>query len=178
MYGAASIHSELKANTLFSVHNLISDTMFNEFQLITCRNVFIYFETLLQEKILAPLHFMTEIKSLKSVVTEAVNTKKCFAVFDELFRGTNVEDALEISKTTILGLTKFSNSWFFISTHLHQLKEIIMRHDDKIGTRFIECILDNDNPVFTYKLQAGWSDLKIGQLLFEREGLDRLLAKQ
>jgi chemotaxis protein methyltransferase CheR len=52
MYDAATIHSELKTNTLFSVHNLISDTIFNEFQLISCRNVFIYFETQLQEKIL------------------------------------------------------------------------------------------------------------------------------
>lgn len=52
MYDAATIHSELKKNTLFSVHNLISDSVFNEFQLICCRNVFIYFETVLQEKIL------------------------------------------------------------------------------------------------------------------------------
>lgn len=52
MYDAAAIHSELKQNTLFSVHNLISDTIFNEFQLISCRNVFIYFETELQERIL------------------------------------------------------------------------------------------------------------------------------
>jgi chemotaxis protein methyltransferase CheR len=52
MYDAAAIHSELKQNTLFSVHNLISDTVFNEFQLISCRNVFIYFETELQERIL------------------------------------------------------------------------------------------------------------------------------
>ncbi|QKJ29585.1 protein-glutamate O-methyltransferase CheR [Mucilaginibacter mali] len=52
MYDAASIHSEYKQNTLFSVHNLISDTVFNEFQLISCRNVFIYFESELQERIL------------------------------------------------------------------------------------------------------------------------------
>ncbi|WP_374950876.1 CheR family methyltransferase [Mucilaginibacter sp.] len=52
MYDAAAVHSELKQNTLFSVHNLISDTIFNEFQMITCRNVFIYFETELQERIL------------------------------------------------------------------------------------------------------------------------------
>ncbi len=52
MYDAAAIHNELKTNTLFTVHNLISDTAFNEFQLICCRNVFIYFETPLQEKIL------------------------------------------------------------------------------------------------------------------------------
>jgi len=51
-HDTAAIHNELKVNTLFSVHNLISDTVFNEFQLISCRNVFIYFETKLQEKIL------------------------------------------------------------------------------------------------------------------------------
>jgi chemotaxis protein methyltransferase CheR len=52
LYDAASIHNELKQNTLFSVHNLVSDGVFNEFQLISCRNVFIYFETELQEHIL------------------------------------------------------------------------------------------------------------------------------
>jgi chemotaxis protein methyltransferase CheR len=52
LYDAATIHTELKQNTLFSVHNLISDNVFNEFQLISCRNVFIYFESALQEKIL------------------------------------------------------------------------------------------------------------------------------
>jgi len=52
MYDAASIHSELKQNTLFSIHNLVSDNVFNEFQMISCRNVFIYFEAELQQKIL------------------------------------------------------------------------------------------------------------------------------
>ncbi|MFD1256574.1 CheR family methyltransferase [Mucilaginibacter terrae] len=52
LYDAATIHTELKQNTLFSVHNLISDNDFNEFQMISCRNVFIYFESHLQEKIL------------------------------------------------------------------------------------------------------------------------------
>jgi chemotaxis protein methyltransferase CheR len=57
LYDAATIHSELKTNTLFSVHNLISDTVFNEFQLISCRNVFIYFETQLQERILELFYY-------------------------------------------------------------------------------------------------------------------------
>ncbi|WP_158826265.1 CheR family methyltransferase [Mucilaginibacter lacusdianchii] len=52
LYDAATIHTELKQNTLFSVHNLISDGVFNEFQMISCRNVFIYFESELQEKVL------------------------------------------------------------------------------------------------------------------------------
>ena len=51
-------------------------------------------------------HFMSEIITLKNVLTEAAGNKKCFAVFDELFRGTNIEDALEISTATIKGLVE------------------------------------------------------------------------
>lgn len=51
-YDAASIHNELKKNILFSVHNLVSDGVFNEFQIISCRNVLIYFNAELQEKVL------------------------------------------------------------------------------------------------------------------------------
>ena len=48
----ASIKNELKLNTLFSTHNLVTDDTFNEFQVISCRNVFIYFDSDLQERIL------------------------------------------------------------------------------------------------------------------------------
>ena len=120
-------------------------------------------------------HFMTEIITLKNVVEEALQGKKCFAVFDELFRGTNIEDALEISTATIKGLTKFTNSYFFISTHLHQLKAMEEINNGKVATCFIECQLDDDTPAFTYKLKQGWSDLKIGRILFEKEGLNEML---
>ncbi|HEY9000164.1 MAG TPA: protein-glutamate O-methyltransferase CheR [Mucilaginibacter sp.] len=52
MNDVASIKNEFKQNTLFSTHNLVTNDVFNEFQMISCRNVFIYFETELQEKIL------------------------------------------------------------------------------------------------------------------------------
>lgn len=50
IYGAASINLSLKKNILFSTHNLVSDGVFNEFQLICCRNVLIYFNPELQKK--------------------------------------------------------------------------------------------------------------------------------
>ncbi len=120
-------------------------------------------------------HFMTEIITLKNVVEEALQGKRCFAVFDELFRGTNIEDALEISIATIKGLTKFTNSYFFISTHLHQLKQMEEINNGKVATWYIECDLKEETPVFTYKLKPGWSDLKIGRILFEKEGLNHRL---
>ena len=52
MYNAATINNSLKKNILFSMHSLVSDGVFNEFQLITCRNVLIYFDTDLQNRVL------------------------------------------------------------------------------------------------------------------------------
>lgn len=36
---------------IFSTHNLVSDSSFNEFQLVICRNVLIYFDKELQNKV-------------------------------------------------------------------------------------------------------------------------------
>lgn len=51
-YDHAIFNEELKRKMIFSTHNLVSDTSFNEFQLIMCRNVLIYFDKDLQDKAL------------------------------------------------------------------------------------------------------------------------------
>jgi chemotaxis protein methyltransferase CheR len=51
-YDAAIINHSLKKNVLFSVHNLATDGVFNEFQVISCRNVLIYFNQDLQMKVI------------------------------------------------------------------------------------------------------------------------------
>lgn len=51
-YSLAKFNDELKAKIIFSTHNLVSDRSFNEFQLILCRNVLIYFDRALQYNVL------------------------------------------------------------------------------------------------------------------------------
>jgi chemotaxis protein methyltransferase CheR len=51
-YSLAKFDEELKRKIIFSTHNLVSDHSFNEFQLILCRNVLIYFDRELQQKVL------------------------------------------------------------------------------------------------------------------------------
>jgi chemotaxis protein methyltransferase CheR len=51
-YSLAKFDEELKRKIIFSTHNLVSDHSFNEFQLILCRNVLIYFDRDLQHKVL------------------------------------------------------------------------------------------------------------------------------
>ena len=117
-------------------------------------------------------HFMTEIMNLKNVVNNASTGKQCFAIFDELFSGTNVEDAFEICKTTINGLSKYKNSYFIISTHIQELKNVA---NGETENYYIDCVLKDNKPTFTYKLKKGWSDIKVGRILFEKEGLNKML---
>jgi len=51
-YSLAKFEESLRSRLIFSSHNLVSDRSFNEFQLILCRNVLIYFDRDLQHKVL------------------------------------------------------------------------------------------------------------------------------
>jgi chemotaxis protein methyltransferase CheR len=47
----AIVRPHLRRNIVFAVHNLVSDRSFNEFHLIFCRNVMIYFNRMLQQRV-------------------------------------------------------------------------------------------------------------------------------
>lgn len=50
-YEWAKFNANLRQKMILSTHNLVSDTSFNSFQLILCRNVLIYFNKDLQERV-------------------------------------------------------------------------------------------------------------------------------
>jgi chemotaxis protein methyltransferase CheR len=50
-YGHAIFRASLRKNVVFSQHNLVTDGSFNEFNLILCRNVMIYFNEQLQNRV-------------------------------------------------------------------------------------------------------------------------------
>jgi chemotaxis protein methyltransferase CheR len=50
-YNYAMFNEDLKMKMVYATHNLVSDNSFNEFQLILCRNVLIYFEKELQNRV-------------------------------------------------------------------------------------------------------------------------------
>ena len=50
-YDGAQFQRALVENVVFARHNLASDSAFNEFNVITCRNVMIYFDKSLQEHV-------------------------------------------------------------------------------------------------------------------------------
>jgi chemotaxis protein methyltransferase CheR len=50
-YDGALFNSELTRNIVFSQHNLVTDRSFSEFHVIFCRNVLIYFDKTLQNRV-------------------------------------------------------------------------------------------------------------------------------
>jgi chemotaxis protein methyltransferase CheR len=55
-YDHALFKPSLRKNIVFAQHNLVSDGTFNEFNVILCRNVLIYFGTDLQSRVYRLLH--------------------------------------------------------------------------------------------------------------------------
>src|SRR5690606_37987186 len=51
-YGSAKFDAEFTSKMVFAQHSLVSDRSFNEFELILCRNVLIYFDSDLQNRAL------------------------------------------------------------------------------------------------------------------------------
>jgi chemotaxis protein methyltransferase CheR len=51
-YDGAQFDRRLVQNAVFAQHNLVSDKAFNEFHVVVCRNVMIYFDRTLQERVL------------------------------------------------------------------------------------------------------------------------------
>jgi chemotaxis protein methyltransferase CheR len=50
-YESANFRASLRENIIFSQHNLATDHSFNEFNIIICRNVLIYFDAVLQRRV-------------------------------------------------------------------------------------------------------------------------------
>lgn len=50
-HGHVAMSQELSKRIVWAQHNLVTDASFNEFDLILCRNVLIYFNTRLQERV-------------------------------------------------------------------------------------------------------------------------------
>ncbi len=50
-YDRAQFNRSLTENVVFAQHNLVSDHSFNEFHVVICRNVMIYFDRVLQDQV-------------------------------------------------------------------------------------------------------------------------------
>lgn len=87
-YNNAIFNHELRKQIIFSQHNLVTDQVFNEFQMVCCRNVMIYFNRALQNHVIRLFHdSLTSLGYLALGVKETLlfsDTKSRFAAVDKV----------------------------------------------------------------------------------------------
>ena len=120
-------------------------------------------------------YFFNEVQRIKNTIIKINNGKKWLVLIDELFKGTNVQDAMKCSSAVIQGLARMRNSLFILSTHLYEIGDEL-RNYENIAFRFFETsVLDDQQLHFSYQLQEGISNDRLGYLILKREKVVELL---
>ena len=121
-------------------------------------------------------YFYNEVKRIKSTVSKVADGRKWLILIDELFKGTNVEDAMKCSSAVIEGLVKISRSLFILSTHLYEIGEGLKKYPN-ISFNYFETAVQNDQLLFSYQLKEGISNDRLGYLILKNEGVVDMLQK-
>jgi chemotaxis protein methyltransferase CheR len=90
-YDGAQFQRSLVENVVFAQHNLVSDRSFNEFNVIVCRNVMIYFDRALQDKVHRLFH-----ESLMTFGILALGAKETikFSPFEDCYEDLDATERL------------------------------------------------------------------------------------
>ncbi len=119
-------------------------------------------------------YFFNEVQRIKATIQKVSNGKKWLILIDELFKGTNVQDAMKCSAAVIEGLLKIKNSIFILSTHLYEIGDELKKHPNIIFNYF-ETSVENDQLNFSYLLKKGISNDRLGYLILKKEGVVGML---
>ncbi len=119
-------------------------------------------------------YFFNEVQRIKNTVLKINDGRKWLVLIDELFKGTNIQDAMHCSTAVIKGLLKIKSSLFILSTHLYEIGEELKVYPN-ISFRYFETTADNEQLHFSYQLKEGISNDRFGYLILKREKVVDLL---
>jgi hypothetical protein len=118
--------------------------------------------------------FMAEVERVREVAEAVAGGGRILAMFDEVFRGTNVADARDASRLVILGFARSRTSGFVFSSHLVELAEDL-RMESSVRFAFFEGRIEEGRARYDFRLREGVSSQRLGlQLLAERRVPDLL----
>lgn len=115
-------------------------------------------------------YFYNEVQRIRQTVDKVKNGQHWLILIDELFKGTNMQDAIRCSLAVVRGLAQVKTSVFVLSTHLYEIGNDL-HSIANIQFRYFQTFIDNHQLQFTYKLTEGISNDRIGYLILEKEGV-------
>jgi DNA mismatch repair protein MutS len=123
-------------------------------------------------------YFYAEVKRMKQTAEKLLQPHPQLAIMDELFKGTNVHDANECTRTVIEGLLHHPNHLMLLSTHLYEVAQQCSTNKGILFSYFVTDITEGGDYKFTYELKEGISNDRIGYRILQQEGVIDLLSKK
>ncbi len=121
-------------------------------------------------------YFFNEVQRIRKTIEQITDGKTWLVLIDELFKGTNVQDAMKCSTVVIEGLRKIDNALFILSTHLYEIGDSLKQYSN-IQFRYFETEVKDEQLYFNYNLKEGISNDRLGYLILKKEGVVDLLKK-
>ncbi len=121
-------------------------------------------------------YFFNEVLRVKDTIGKIKSGRKWMILVDELFKGTNIVDAMQCSIDVIDGFSKVKSALFVISTHLYEIANDL-QNAENIKFKHMETIVDGDQFRFTYQLIDGISNERIGHKIMKQEGVVKMLQE-
>jgi DNA mismatch repair ATPase MutS len=120
--------------------------------------------------------FQAEARRCKEIldIIDEDTPSKHFCIFDELFSGTNAEEATAASYGFLKYLQKHENVDFILTTHFMKLcKKVKNSKHLRIENYKMDAELVGDNISFSYKLVKGISKIKAARLILLQMGFPK-----
>jgi len=120
--------------------------------------------------------YLAEIRRVRAVVEAVERGDAVVAIFDEVFRGTNIKDATQATSLLVGGLAKALHGTFVIASHF---ADVAVAHEDRAGVACWQMDVDvaGESPAFTHRVRRGVSDVHLGMLLLDAEGVGPILRR-
>jgi DNA mismatch repair protein MutS len=121
-------------------------------------------------------HFKAELNKVKAVALDISAGKNVFVIIDEIFKGTNLQDAYDCSKE-VISLFSGHKGKFIISSHITELHADLKKYGN-IAFKCFDGFMDKNEPSFNYQLSEGVSSIRLGYYLLQQEGIINLLQEK
>lgn len=125
-------------------------------------------------------YFYSEVKRVKTMAEFINENSRSVVIMDEMFKGTNVKDAHDATKTIVGKLVNYRNCVFFLSSHITELGKPLAKMK-AVDFRNFTAKQSVSGVSYDYRIRRGLSDQRLGLYILEKEDifgiLDRKSAK-
>lgn len=157
------VSGELRKHVVFANHDILKDPPFSHLNLITCRNMFIYINPLLQQKILKKFHFALSINSylmmgpsenielLKDSMQEINRKWKIYKCVNKATQTDHSAFMIPLEKGSVYPVTRTTANSRNLLNHLAEIFKDTLLEGEKIAAIFIDKDFNIKQAIGSYK---------------------------